>query len=234
MKRTLLVAMLAVVVVGCSLGLTTPPPATLKPTYTMPPPTPTLSPLATVGPTGHGRPYTATEMAVALREDVPYNFPPQLQADWVARALADLVWTYDARPYRELGIHGSCDEPPIRCNLTVQGLPAFAPSWEESDSYWFEVRPTSGTFTPAGPPSLQGFPPELVPELDALARSLDTEGRLEAMALRAVAWALPPPDRGFRLVYGPEKYSLDPGYDVLIGFANRRIVSITLVPASPG
>ena len=234
MKHTLLVATLAVVVVGCSLGLTTPPPATLKPTYTMPPPTPTLSPLATVGPTGHGRPYTATEMAVALRQDVPYNYPPQLQADWVARALADLVWTYDGRPYRELGIHASCGEPPIRCDLTVQGLPAFAPNWDWSDSYWFEVNMTSGLFAPAGPPSLKGFPPELVPESDALARSLDTEGRLEGVQLKYVAWALPPPDRGFRLIYGPEKYSLDPGFEVLLDYANRRIVSITMIPASPG
>ena len=219
--------MLAVLVSGCSLGLTSPPPATPKSSYTMAPPTPTLSPIATVAPTGHGRPYTAEQMAIEL-QDVAYNFPPQLQATWVARALADLIWTYDGRPYRDLGIHASCDEPPIRCDLSVEGLPAFAPSWDWSDSYTFEVNMTSGVFTPAGLPSLHGFPPELAPGLDTLARSLDTQGRLkDEPPTSKIAWAVPPPDDAFNLFSGGEDEEGDPVSWVTLDRANRRILSIT-------
>ncbi len=196
------------VVAGCALFPTTPAPATPKPTYTMPPPTPTWSPVATVAPTGHGRPYTAEEIAVALRENVGYTFPPQLQEPWVARALAELIWTYDGRPYQRLWMSGDCGdrpaagEPPVtHCSLSVQGLPTFAPTTEWSDSYTFEVDLASGVFTRSGVLGLRGFPPDLVPDLDRLARSLDAEGRLNAMDLRYISWALPPPDDAFHLRY---------------------------------
>lgn len=225
MRRKLVLAVpLFLIIAGCTpLGLGTPA-ATPKAPYTMPPPTPTLSPIATVAPTGHGRPYTPEMIAVEL-QDVPYNFPPQLQKDYVAAALADRIWTYDGRPYRDLNISGSCnDGVPIRCDLTVSGLPAFAPTTDNIDGYYFSVDLSSGLVA-SGSIGLRGFPPEIAPEVDALARSLDTEGRLMKMPLRFVVWNLPPPDDAFRLAYGDNEVG-DLTIFVTLDRANRQILSM--------
>ena len=226
MRALALAVMMLTFAIGCApitdvLGT---PETTPKAPYTNPPPTPTLSPIATVAPTGHGRPYTP-EMMVAELMDVPYNFPRELQTDFVAAALADRIWTFDGRPYRELSISGSCDEGGLgRCDLSVSGLPAFAPNRETNDHYYFSVNVQSAVVIP-GASGLEAYPPELGPEVDALVRSLDTERQLQKQGLRGVEWALPPPDDAFRLVYGGDNEG-DLMIYVTLDRANRQILSL--------
>ena len=193
MRALALAVMMLTFAIGCApitdvLGT---PETTPKAPYTNPPPTPTLSPIATVAPTGHGRPYTP-EMMVAELMDVPYNFPRELQTDFVAAALADQIWTYDGRPYRELNLVGDCYGSP-RCDLRVIGLPAFASTRDQSDSHSFSIELPTRVVTRSYSGGLRGYPPELGPEVEALARSLDTAGRYADLPLRRVLWALPPP-----------------------------------------
>lgn len=225
MRRTHLLAPL-VVLIACSpsgpLGTPTP---TAKAPYTMPPPTPTLSAIATVAPTGHGRPYTPDMVAVEL-QDVSYNFPPGLQSTFVATAFADRVWSYDGRPYRDVSIAGSCNDGVARiCDVTLVGLPAFAPTRDVVDVYWFIVDLQSPVVGPGGGQALRGFPPELAHDIDTLARSLDTDSRLNGEALRSVEWMLPPPDDAFVLTYGDDNEG-DTMYFVTLDRTNREILSI--------
>jgi hypothetical protein len=224
--RTLLLTSLLALTVGCSpAGMLGTPAASEKAPYTLAPPTPDLSPLATVAPTGHGQPYTAEMIAVELA-DVSYNFPPELQTEFIAAALADRIWTYDGRPYREVWFTGSCNEGVrIRCDLSLTGLPAFAPTRGDVDTYWFVVHLGSPILGPEAGQALGGFPPDLVPAIDALARSLDIDGRFKAEALRGIDWALPPPDDAFVLTYGDDNEG-DTTIVVTLDRANRRILSI--------
>jgi hypothetical protein len=225
-RTALLLGLLTALTLSCSplgdLGTLAP---TDKAPYTLAPPTPTLSPIATVAPTGHGRPYTA-EMIAAELLDVPDGFPPELQTEFIAAAIADRIWTYDGRPYREVWITGSCNEPVrTRCDLTLEGLPAFAPTRDDADSYWFVVHVDAPILGPESGQGLRGFPPDVAHAIDALARSLDTDGRFRAEALRGIDWALPPPDDAFVLTYGDDNEG-DTMIFVTLDRANRQLLSI--------
>lgn len=225
--RTTLLGLLFALTLGCSspgnLGTRAP---THKEPYTLAPPTPILSPLSTVAPTGHGRPYTAEMIAVELL-DVSYDFPPELQTEFIAAALADRIWTHDGRPYREVWITGSCNDGDRRqCDLTVSGLPAFAPTREREDDYFFAVDLGSGMIRPTTEPGGRGLPPELVPQIEALARALDTDGRLEGMQLRNVRWLPPPPDDAYMLDFGNGGLEGDPRTLVTLDRPNERIISM--------
>ena len=224
--RTLLLLPLLALTVGCvPVGIPGAPASTEKVPYTQAPPTPILSPIATVAPTGHGRPYTAEMIAVELL-DVPDDFPPQLQNELIAAALADRIWTYDGRPYREIWITGSCNEPGrTRCDLAVSGLPAFAPTRDWEDAYFFAVDLRSGVILPTTEPGIRGLPAELVPEIEDLARALDADGRLEGMLLRHVRWLPPPPDDAYVVTFGDDNEG-DTMIFVTLDRANRRILSI--------
>lgn len=226
MRRSLSLGPLLVLIVGCSpaalLGTAAP---TAKAPYTQAPPTPTLSRIATVAPTGHGRPYTAEMIAIEL-QDVPDDFPPELQSAFIAAALADQVWTYDGRPYRQVWIQGSCDDGARgRCEVSFTGLPVFAPTIDDVDTYWFVVDLQTPVVGPERGHGLGGFPPDLAPEIDALARLLDTDGRFRNEALLGIDWALPPPDDGFVLRYGDDNEG-DTMIFVTLDRANRQILSI--------
>jgi hypothetical protein len=201
--RHLALPCLLVLLAACAPLERTPAEPTPKRPFPVVTPIASPEPIRTVAPTGHGRPYTAEMIAVALRETVPYNFPSVLQTPWLAEVLADRIWTYDGLPYRELLIYGHCTESrPDWCELSVQGLPGFATSRDETDLYFFpDVRPAEGLVKDFRFNALHGFPATLVPELDALVRSLDTKGRLSGFELRGASWALPPPDDGYILTY---------------------------------
>jgi len=67
-RQLLLLGPLVALISACSpVALVGTPAPTDKAPYTQAPPTPTLSAIATVAPTGHGRPYTAEMIAVELR-----------------------------------------------------------------------------------------------------------------------------------------------------------------------
>lgn len=222
---------LVVLVGACAPLERTPAVPTPKPPYTLAPATPvtSLEPIRTVGPAGHGRPYTAEMMAVALREAASYGtFPSVLQTPWLAEVLADRIWTYDGLPYRELSIDGDCTESrPDWCDLSVNGLPGFAASRDEIDVYFFpDVRPAESFIEDFRPQSLGGFPSALVPELDALVRSLDTKGRLSVFDLRSVSWALPPPDDGYILNYRRGDLEAATLLRVTVDRRNRTILSM--------
>ena len=223
-RITALAFVLVALAAGCSPLAAGPPAATHKASYTLPPPTPTLSPIGTAAPSRPDRPYTAETIAEELG-DVPYNYPAQLRTPAIAEALADALWTYDGRPYRELSFQGSCDEGGARCDLTVSGLPDFVPTRDRSDIYFWSYVPSSGVLTPTGGLGLKGYPPELDPELDALARSLDAEGLLASKGFLGAGWV--PPDGLFVLRYGNGLEEGDPTLLVTLDSSNRRIVSIT-------
>ena len=222
--RFLGIAAAVVGVVGCAPGLGSPEP-TLKPSYTLAPPTPTISPIGTAGPAAHSRPYGAGDLTAALA-DPANRLPPELRAEWLAPPLAEAVWTYDGKPYRELTIAGSCDEGAPRCDLHVGGLPSFAPDREAVDGYTFSVDLASQTIAPAGRPSLKGFPAELVPGLDATARSQDTLGQLDGMFLRNAVWTIPPPADAYALAYATGTLEGDRGLLVTVDRATGTVVSV--------
>jgi hypothetical protein len=227
MRRHVLAVPVFALILACSPAAVSSPVQTPKLPYTQPPPTPTLSPIATVAPTGHGRPYTA-EMIAAELQDVPYTFPRELQTPFMAASLAEYIWTYDGRPYREIQFGGSCGEGvPRRCEFTISGLPAYAPTREETDHWWFTVGLDSPVLGPEAGHSLRGFPPEFAADLDPLVRSLDTEGRLAGMAVGTIGWAPPPPEDAFVLRY--RKGDLEGAHivEVLLDRTNRKILSIT-------
>jgi hypothetical protein len=145
----------------------------------------------------------------------------------LAQAIADQVWTYDGSPYREVWIQGSCDESGLgRCELTLSGLPPFAPTRESQDTYAWNVDLATGLIAP-GRPQLKGHPPELDPELDALAQSLDTKGQLAEKGLIGVEWVLPPARDTFFLRYGKsEEMGGSGAIFVTLDRANREILAI--------
>jgi hypothetical protein len=221
---------LLVLLAACAPIERTPAEPTPKRPFLVVTPIASPEPIRTVAPSGHGRPYTADMIAVALRETVPYNFPSVLQAPWLAEVLADRIWTYDGLPYWKLSIHGNCTEPrPDWCELTVQGLPGFATSRDEIDVYFFpEVRPFGRFVKESRQVALHGFPSTLVPELDALVRSLDTKGRLKVFELRGASWALPPPDDGYILTYRRGDLEAATLVDVTVDRGDRTILSMII------
>jgi len=224
-QRVVLIGTLLLLAGGCS-GSLSPLEPTPKAPYTQAPATPELVAIATVAPTGHGRPYTP-EMIAAELQDVQYGLAAELRSPFIAASLADRIWTYDGRPYRELSFSGSCDEAGVgRCELTVQGLPDYAPTRESEDYYHFDVDLRSGAVTLAALPGGKGFPAELIPEIDALARSLDTEGLLRDLSLSYVFWAFPPPDDAFIVRYETGDLEGDRWIHMTIARANPRILSM--------
>ena len=195
----------ATVVLVCACGpLGVADPATGKASYTAAPPTPTLDPGREPASAGHGTPYSADDVGDALAA-AGSRLPVELRSGAVqtsiAAALAARISTYDAQPYRDLVVSGSCDDDGARCDLQVKGVPAFASDRDTADFYTFSVDVETGVLTPAGDPALRGFPPDLVPELDASVRSLLSD-RLTGKTLLAAQWAPAPPPDTYLLRYG--------------------------------
>jgi hypothetical protein len=187
---------------GCAgtPGVATPE-VTPKAPYTQAPPTPTISPIATVAPTRHGRPYTPDMFAAAMFRTSSIRLPDLLKSEFIAAAFADRVWTYDGQPYREMLFSGSCSDDGSRCEASVLGLPAYAPDRNVSDHYSFSVDFRSGPVVKEEGHVLHGFPAEAASGLDDLARSLVPDERLAGARLTSVAWTLPPPENAFGLIY---------------------------------
>jgi hypothetical protein len=144
----------------------------------------------------------------------------------IASALASGIWTYDGRPYEALFISGSCDEgPKLRCEVLVQGIPAFAKTRDFADVYQWVA--AAGFVRPLGEPFLGGYPAEFDDPLDRLTRSLDRDGLLRDLMLIRMGWAPPPMLDGFILRYTDG--ALEGGTTLLVTVdrQEQRIVSIT-------
>lgn len=218
-------------VAGCSPSLLALEPAvTEKPFYTAAPPTPTLSPLSTVAPTGHGRPYTASDIAAAFA-DVPAALPDQLRTPQMtsilAEAIASAVETYDGRPYREIDVQASCAQGGgRRCDDTVSGIPAFASTHDEQDTYWF-LSDDSG-IREHSEALLRGFPVALSVQFDLMARSLDADGVLADITLLSAEWLQSPPADAYQLRYGLGNEEGDPTFRVRLDRSANQILSIVV------
>ena len=217
---------LALVVAGCgAVGIADP--ATGKPPYTAPPPTPTLTPAQKPTVVAHGTPYAAADIlaALAASDRVPAALRTDDVAAAVAEALASQLTTYDGRPYAALTLSASCDDGGARCDLQAKGVPAFAPDRDTADFYTFAVDLGTGVVLAAGEPALRGFPPDLVPSLDAAVQS-SLGDRLAGTTLLAAHWVPPPAADAYLLRYGTGDEEAD---EQLIVRYDRATDSATIV-----
>jgi hypothetical protein len=201
--------------------------APTKPSYTLAPPTPSLSPIESPGAGPPGVPYSATDIE-ALLQGAPRGFPPELKTPETAAAFASRIWSFDGRPFRTLWFDGSCESG--RCEINATGLPAFAPTVDDVDVFTLVLDQSNGIYSEPSPPSLRGLPPDLAPKLDALARSLDTQGQFKSKSLLGVEWLIPPPDDAFALRYGNGNEEQDPTAVVVLSRSLGRIISVTTRP----
>jgi hypothetical protein len=196
-------AVLVAVVVGCG-SVAIDGAATGKPSYTAPPPTPTLAPARKPSTTVHGTPYTADDLLEVLAASGS-RVPALLRTGPITAAIADALaarlWTYDGEPYGELTLSASCDDDGLRCDLQAKGVPAFAADRDAADFYTFSVEVGTGVLTPAGEPALRGYPAELTPTLDAAARA-SLGDRLAGTSLLAAQWLAEPDTDAYLLRYG--------------------------------
>lgn len=227
--RLLVVAVLAGPVGACSptspaLPTATPSAAAVKPSYTLAPPTPSLSAAGSpaTGPPAH--PYSAADIQGLFVGAGP-GFPAELRTAPTAEALANAIWSFDGQPFRTVWLDGSCESG--RCEFSATGLPRFAASVDDVDVYTLVLDQASGIYSEPSRPSLHGFPPQLVDELDTLAKALDVQGRFKDKPLLGVEWQIPPPDDAFVLRYGDGNEELDPTVRVVLARGDGRLVSIT-------
>jgi hypothetical protein len=215
---------LALLVNACGPLVTSPSAevAMTKAPYTQAPPTPAFIPSATVAGSGPGQPYTAADIEPMLAA-APVGVAAQIRMPQVAAAIADRIWTFDGRPYQEVAIGGSCENQ--GCEIIVQGVPAYASTRDIQDIWLLGLDLRTGVFADNSP-SLGGFPTELVPELDTLARSLDRDGTFAALPLIRTEWAIPPPAGVFVLRYGTGTQEQDVNWFVTLSTVDRSILAI--------
>jgi hypothetical protein len=235
-----LILLVAVVVAACSTGpspppisgpASTPPLATPKLSYTAAPLTPPLSPVPTSTPQEvvHGRPYKPEDVFPAIGM-LPPSYPLELRRPEYAQPLADAmsegIWSYDGKPYLELHVDARCaDSGPFRCEVTVAGIPSFVPARDYADWFSWEVTDTRVRLMDGN--QLGGLPADLQVPLDQLARSLDTEHRLEGLELVNLGWVIPPPEDAYILRYSDGLEETGTTLYVTVDRQARRIVSIS-------
>lgn len=165
-----------------------------------PKPTPTASrspapePTAAVDVPEPGRPWDGAtllgEMAASRRPD---GVPASIQTLPVAEALADAIWTVDGAAWDTFAIGGFCGS--TTCTLEVAGT--HLPRTGE-DLWVLEVDPASARVEVIDA-DVRSLPPELVEDLDALARAATD---LDGMVLGTTRWLPPPAEAGrFELSY---------------------------------
>jgi len=196
-------AVLVVAVVACTAQAPVPTSPAPTPTTRA---TPTASTLATPAPTPTApsgivlppaaAPFDAVTILTAMRDSRrPGGVPDQLETEQVASAVAAAVVTFDGLPWTTIAASGSCGTD--SCALELAGT---RPDSHGDDVWSFDVRPADGTVA-VTTAELRGVPNELLPAIDALARSLLPEAALEGLLLTSARW-LPPPDGGqFALSY---------------------------------
>lgn len=143
-----------------------------------------------------GRPYAAADILEAMRTSPrPDGVPDELQTDAIAAAIASAIWTADGTPWDTLVVDASCGDR--SCAVDVAG----SRSGVDGEDLWtFAVMPSSGSVS-VERTALRAVPPDLVTELEDLARSLVDPADLEGMTLSAVLWEPPPTTDRYTLTY---------------------------------
>ena len=198
MRRATLVVALASVLTACGAA----PTVTRTPdSFASSVPTDSATATRTAEPSepalaAPGRPFDADAILAAMRDSRrPGGVPDELETEAVASALAEEIWTFDGRAWTTMAASGSCAGE--TCTLELAGT---RPGSQGDDLWTFQVRPADGTVT-VTMAELRGLPNELLPSLDALARSLVPDEALAGLLLTNARW-LPPPDEGqFELAY---------------------------------
>jgi hypothetical protein len=154
--------------------------------------------------------------------------PDPLQTLDVATALSRALWTYDGAPYEVWDIDGSCG--PAVCDISIGGSPSFLPLGSREDAWFFQVSRATRKLTAVasdGRHELQGYPTELDPELDAVARSLVDPSKLRGLVHGGSIWWPPPRFGDFTLRYtsgGLQEGS--PRISITVNLPQRRLVSL--------
>jgi hypothetical protein len=160
------------------------------------------------------------------------GLPEELRKPELTGPLADViaatVVTFDGNRYREVSIQGNCAQGVLRCELAVSGLPSFAASWDEQDTYRFLV--VDSSVSAQGDPQRRGFPAILADELDRIARSNDQDGLLSDLPLLGIEWLPAPPADAYLLRYGRGNEEGDPTVMVRLDRQAGRILSIHIEP----
>lgn len=178
------------------------------------------SPSGPVGPQA-ARPYDAPAVLAAMQSSRrPGGVPGELQTVAIADQLAAAVWTYDGTPWPTASASGSCG--PQECTLDLSGTPEGAAG---EDLYTFSVTPSDGTVRLLVS-DLHGYPAELDPALDAIARRGVAAERLTGLALVGSRWLAPPRDGQFVLSYRSGGEEGSPALDITIDLASRRVLKV--------
>lgn len=173
-----------------------PTPTRTDATGTTPSPTrrasPSPTPAIEVPPPGRpwNGPTLLDEMAASTRPD---GVPEALRTEEVADAVADAIWTVDGATWDTFAIGGFCGA--ATCTLEVAGTHLGRAG---EDLWVIEVVPESARVEVLSA-DVRSLPPELVEELDAMARDV---ANLDGMILGTARWLPPPADGGrFALSY---------------------------------
>lgn len=141
-----------------------------------------------------GRPYGAADiLEIMTASRRPGGVPGQLQTDAVASQVADAIWTHRAAPWVTSAAGANCG--PSVCTLELAGT---LTGGSGEDLWVFEVAGGEVTLVTA---DLRALPPDLVAEVDAVARAVEPDIDRRDLALTTVAWLPPAPDGRFRLSY---------------------------------
>jgi hypothetical protein len=173
-----------------------------------------------------GQPYSATDVLAKMATDRP-PIPDAVQKLDTAAALSRAIWTYDGLPYALWGMDASCG--PRSCEIYVGGAPSFLPPDTREDSWFFVVDLGTRRLTSAasnGRHELQGYPEELDPELDALARTLVDPSKLDGLVYLGAIWWPPPRFGEFTLRCGTGLEEGSRTVSVTLNFPQRRLIAV--------
>lgn len=141
-----------------------------------------------------GQPYDAADildlMAASRR---PGGVPAALQTDAVARQVASAIWTYRGARWVTSAAGGTCG--PSVCTLELAGT---LEGGQDEDLWVFEVAGDAAALVTA---ELRAMPPQLVEELDAIARAVEPAIDRHELVLGTATWLLPANRGHFRLSY---------------------------------
>jgi hypothetical protein len=160
-------------------------------------------------------------LALMAESRRPGGVPDVLQNRQVAASVAHAARTWNGDPWARVSISGACG--PQECSLELAGTPDGGAG---TDLYSFTVDPDARRAELVAT-DLHGYPADLEADLDAAARAVLDDGRLDGLALVGASW-LPPPDEDvYLLAYRSGGEEGAPGVDVLLDLASGEVIDVT-------